>query len=136
VSAAGAPPPDGVHHLAIQVSDLAAAEAFYGGVLGLAVMRRWPAADGAGERSIWMDAGGGAFVALERVPAGPPPRDEAAPGLHMLALRIARAARADWEARLAAANVAVVHRTSYTIYVRDPEGNRIGLSHWPDAAEG
>jgi glyoxylase I family protein len=55
-------------------------------------------------------------------------------GYLMIALRITRAARADWEARLAAAGVAVVHRTAYTIYVADPEGNRVGLSHWPDAA--
>jgi len=24
-----------------------------------------------------------------------------------------------------------VHRTRWTLYLRDPEGNRIGLSHYP-----
>ena len=42
---------------------------------------------------------------------------------------------AEWEARLRSRGVEVVHRTAWTIYVRDPEGNRIGLSHHPDAAE-
>ncbi|HLK89368.1 MAG TPA: VOC family protein, partial [Polyangia bacterium] len=42
----------GVHHVAIGVRDLAACEAFYTGVLGLSVVRRWPAEDGAGERSV------------------------------------------------------------------------------------
>ena len=37
-----------MHHVAIAVRDLAACEAFYAGVLGLPVLRRWPAADGAG----------------------------------------------------------------------------------------
>jgi hypothetical protein len=54
-------------------------------------------------------------------------------GYLMIALRITPAARPDWEARLAAARVVVVHRTDYTLYLADPEGNRIGLSHWPDA---
>jgi hypothetical protein len=125
--------------VAIAVRDLPAVEAFYTGVLGLAILRRWPVAgDETRDRSVWCDLGGGAFLALER--AGDPERageGEAAGRAHgylMIALRITRAARADWEARLAAAGVVVVHRTAYTLYVDDPEGNRVGLSHWPDAA--
>ena len=126
----------GVHHLAILVRDLAAAEAFYGGLLGLPVLRRWPAdpaVAGGPERSIWLDAGGGAFLALERAPEGAPAA-AAAPadaGLHLFALSIAPAERGAWERRFAAAGVAVYRRTDYTVYVRDPEGNRVGLSHWP-----
>ena len=30
--------------------------------------------------------------------------------------------------------VGLVNRTRWTLYVRDPEGNRIGLSHYPDEA--
>jgi catechol 2,3-dioxygenase-like lactoylglutathione lyase family enzyme len=128
----------GVHHVAVGVRDLAACEAFYTGVLGLPVLRRWPAADGAGERSVWLDLGRGAFLALERVAGAAPAPGGAGdrPGYLMIAVAIARAARAEWEARLAAAGVAVVHRTPYTLYVADPEGNRVGLSHWPDAAPG
>jgi len=132
-----APPPAGVHHAAIAVRDLPALEAFYTGALGLPVLRRWPA-PGGGDRSVWLDLGAGAFLALERVPAadraalapaGPPAR-----GYLMIALRIGPGARAAWEARLAAAGVAIAHRTDFTLYVDDPEGNRIGLSHWPDPA--
>lgn len=126
-----APPPGGVHHLAIAVRDPTATAAFYEGVLGLPILRRWPGADGA-LRSIWLDLGGGAFLALERTSGGAGTRDDQTPGFQMVALRIGRAARADWETRFAAAGVAVVHRTAYTIYLRDPEGNRVGLSHWPD----
>ena len=134
--------PGGVHHVAVGVRDLAACEAFYTGVLGLPVLRRWSAGEGtAGDRSVWLDLGGGAFLALERAgepgaDAGAPPPAPRAHGYLMIALAIARAARATWEQRLAAAGVAIVHRTSYTLYVTDPEGNRVGLSHWPDAAAG
>jgi catechol 2,3-dioxygenase-like lactoylglutathione lyase family enzyme len=122
------------HHLAIQCADLARCERFYREVLGLEVLRRWPLPDG-GDRSVWLRVGEG-FLALERadrVAAARPWRD-GEPGLHLVALRIPREERPTWEARLAARGAEVVHRTRWTLYVRDPEGNRVGLSHWPDAA--
>jgi len=131
--------PGGVHHVAVGVRDLAACEAFYTGVLGLPVLRRWPAGAGTpGDRSVWLDLGRGAFLALERaepsIDAGASSSAAGAAGYLMIALAIARDARAAWEERLTAAGVAIVHRTSYTLYVTDPEGNRVGLSHWPQAA--
>jgi glyoxylase I family protein len=126
--------PGGVHHVALGVGDLARCEAFYTGVLGLPVLRRWPAADGAGDRSVWLDLGRGAFLALERVSGMAAAAFGDRAGYLMIALAIARGARDEWEARFAAAGVAIVHRTDHTLYVADPEGNRVGLSHWPDAA--
>ena len=123
----------GIHHVAIQVRDLAAAEAFYGGVLGLPVMRRWQGEDG--ERSIWFDLHDGGFLAVERVAGTPLPHEGFYTddlGIHLVALAIKRAERDAWEAHLVAAGHEIVHRTDYTLYVRDPEGNRVGLSHWPD----
>jgi catechol 2,3-dioxygenase-like lactoylglutathione lyase family enzyme len=157
-----------LHHAAVRCRDLARAERFYAGVLGLPVLRRWPraAADGGGDRSVWLALGGGGFLALERadgggeggraggdagpgagaVAAGEPvaiggadlPFDAAPPGWHVVALSMERADRSSWEARLAAAGVAVERRTPFSIFFRDPEGNRLALSHWPDeaAAEG
>ena len=124
----------GLHHLAIRVRDLAGAERFYCGVLGLAVSRRWPAADGLGERSIWVDTGDGAFLALESVVGDADADvdgDADGDGLHLVALRIGVEDRGAWKERLARAGVAVYHQTRFTIYVRDPEGNRVGLSHHP-----
>jgi len=101
-----------VHHVALAVTDLGAAEAFYAGVLGLPVTAR-------SERSIWMDLDG-AILMLERegTPGGP----------HCLALSIAPGERAAWRARLGAA---IENETAYTLYLRDPDGNRIGLSCYP-----
>jgi catechol 2,3-dioxygenase-like lactoylglutathione lyase family enzyme len=130
----------GFHHVAIQCADLGACERFYREVLGLEVLRRWPR-PGGGDRSVWLAVGDG-FLALERAEgaAGPAPARGAegawrdgVPGPHLVALRIARSERASWEARLASRGVPVAHRTRFTIYLRDPEGNRVGLSHWPDA---
>jgi glyoxylase I family protein len=125
-----------IHHLAIKVRDLPAAERFYRDILGLPVQRRWPADDGPGDRSLWLDLGAGAFLALERASLARPPLDEEEPGLHVVALRIGRDDRPAWMARLAAAGVPIYRQTDFTIYVRDPEGNRIGLSHWPEASVG
>jgi catechol 2,3-dioxygenase-like lactoylglutathione lyase family enzyme len=122
------------HHLAIQCSDLARCERFYRDVLGLEVLRRWPRPEG-GDRSVWLGVGEG-FLALEHADREqePSPWRDGQPGLHLVALRIPRDQRGVWEERLAARGAEVVHRTRWTLYVRDPEGNRVGLSHWPDAA--
>jgi catechol 2,3-dioxygenase-like lactoylglutathione lyase family enzyme len=125
------------HHLAVQCTDLAACERFYRDVLGLAVVRRWPRVDAqSGDRSVWLGVGDG-FIALERAdePPSPGPWRDGKAGLHLVALQIGADERAAWERRLAARGVEVVHRTRWTLYIRDPEGNRIGLSHWPHEAE-
>jgi len=126
----------GFHHLAVRCRDLARCEAFYREVLGLAVLRRWQDEAGA-ERSVWLALGEGegeGFLALERAgEAGPAAAfHDGRAGLHLVALRIARADRERWEARLAAAGVVIVHRTRWTLYLQDPEGNRVGLSHHPE----
>jgi glyoxylase I family protein len=128
--------PKGFHHLAIKVRDLAAAERFYCEILELPVQRRWPSSDGQGDRSLWLDLGAGAFLALERATLERTPLDEEEPGLHLVALRIERDQRQAWIERLAGKGVPLYRQTDYTIYVRDPEGNRIGLSHWPEASPG
>jgi catechol 2,3-dioxygenase-like lactoylglutathione lyase family enzyme len=123
----------GFHHLAVQCARLEPCERFYREVLGLPVVRRGTGADGR-ERSVWLGLGGGGFLALEQAGEAPDTRpwSDPRPGLHLLALRIEASGRAVWEARLAAAGVEVVHRTRWTLYFRDPEGNRIGLSHHPE----
>lgn len=127
------------HHLAIQCADLDRCERFYREVLGLPVLRRWPREEGGGDRSVWLSIGegdGAGFLALERAEEEPrlgPWRDGKA-GLHLVALRIAPSERRTWEDRLETAGVLVVHRTRWTIYFHDPEGNRIGLTHHPHDA--
>jgi len=124
-----------VHHLAVVVADLERAAAFYTGVLGLRELRRWDDAQGR-QRSIWCELGAGVFLAIERAERLGPQRDDLAPGFHCIALGIRPDEREAWREKLTRAGVEVFRESPYTLYVRDPDGNIVGLSHFPNAAEG
>lgn len=122
----------GFHHLAIQVRDLLRTSAFYQEVLGLPEQARYHRPDGT-LRSIWIGLPDG-FLALEECEAPPraTPFRDPTPGLHLLALRISPEERAAAVRELEARGVEVLHQTRWTLYFRDPEGNRIALSHHPE----
>ena len=109
--------------MALRVADPERALRFYGGVLGLAEVRRFD--EGGRVRSIWV-AVGDAVLMLEREikPAGA----EAGSG-HVLVLAVSDLGR--WEQRLSAAGVPIADRTAATLYVVDPDGHRVGLSVFP-----
>jgi catechol 2,3-dioxygenase-like lactoylglutathione lyase family enzyme len=119
-----------LHHLAVVVSDLARAEKFYCDVLGLHLVRRWNDDAGA-HRSTWVSLGS-AFLAIERATRSGPMRADDAPGHHCVALAIREIERADWRVRLGAAGVAIERESPYTMYFRDPDGNLVALSHYPE----
>lgn len=120
-----------IHHVAILVDDLDAAERFYASVLGLPVEKRWPDAATGGTRSVWLALGAGALLMLERASPGDKRRGAMGGGWHLLALTIKPEDRKTVESALLAAGVAVDSRSDYTLYARDPEGNRIAFSHYP-----
>lgn len=120
----------GVHHLALRVSDLERAVAFYRDVLGLAELARHKFPDGS-DRSSWLALPGGAFLALERASPSAAPRATDSVGYCVLALRIWRDQRSQIADELRRRGATIVHQTRWTIYLEDPEGNRIGLSHHP-----
>src|SRR4051812_44019726 len=111
-----------IHHLAFRTEDLARLERFYVGALGLAVIRRQAS------RSVWLDAGG-TIVMLElreaAEPIHPPGSKE------LIAFAIEPDARTLVSERLASAGVPIEASTEFTLYVRDPDGRRIGLSSYP-----
>jgi len=109
-----------LHHLALRVSDCARAAAFYSGLLGLPEVRRLQ--QGGALRAVWLSAGG-AVIMLERSLRGAGPAEGSG---HVLAFAVSDL-RA-WEERLAAAGVPVDDRTEETLFVRDPDGHRVGLS--------
>ncbi len=124
-----------VHHLALGVHDLDAMVEFYRRVVGLRLIQ-WHHDDDGMPRSAWLALGEvGSFLALERCADKPQPEGEwraVVPGYFFLALRIGNGERARWEGRLREYGVPIHHRTAFTLYFRDPEGNRVGLSHHPD----
>ncbi|HVP68199.1 MAG TPA: VOC family protein [Anaeromyxobacteraceae bacterium] len=126
----------GLHHVALRCRDLERCERFYREVIGLEVLRRWPA-DGGGDRSVWLALDGGrGFLALERAESegGGQPADAAPAGWHVVALSISRRDRSRWEDRLAGLGVEIDRKTQWSLFLRDPEGNRLALSHWPEAS--
>jgi catechol 2,3-dioxygenase-like lactoylglutathione lyase family enzyme len=115
-----------VHHVALAVGNLQAAEAFYVALLGLPLLER--KADAAGRpRSLWLRLGE-IILMLERSDAPATPA-----GMNVLALVIAPEERAAWEDRLAGR---IERRSAHTLYLRDPDGHRIGLSHYPQKDPG
>ncbi len=109
-----------VHHLALRVADCERAAAFYTGLLGLPELRRFE--DAGRPRSIWLRAGD-AVLMLELGLRGLGPDQGSG---HLLALAVD--SLPEWEPRLGAAGVAIDDRTAHTLYVRDPDGHRVGLT--------
>jgi glyoxylase I family protein len=112
-----------IHHVALRVADCERSAAFYSGVLGLSERRRL--LDGSTLRAIWLETGG-ALLMLERVLRGSGADDGSG---HLIAFAVDDLVT--WEQRLAAAGVPVDDRTAHTLYVRDPDGHRVGLSTFP-----
>jgi catechol 2,3-dioxygenase-like lactoylglutathione lyase family enzyme len=130
----------GVLETVLYVEDFTRACAFYEQVLGLNSIYR-------DQRLCAYDIGGrgvlllflrGQSLQTVRLPGGTiPPHDGHGP-VH-IAFSIAAADRADWEARLEAAEVTIEGRTSWprggeSIYFRDPDGHLVELATpglWP-----
>jgi|CXWL01.1.fsa_nt_gi catechol 2,3-dioxygenase-like lactoylglutathione lyase family enzyme len=123
----------GFHHVALQVDAVEQVAAFYADSFGLKELSRHFRDDGT-LRSIWLAASSGAepqggFIAVELAPKDAL-RGEKGPSL--LALRIDTSARERVRQELVAKGIKIEKETRWTLYVRDPEGNWVGLSHHPD----
>lgn len=112
-----------VSHLALRVADLERSARFYGGLLGLPELRRDCDEQGL-LRAVWLQAGP-AVLMLERELRGHGPAEGSG---HVLALEVDDLAA--WRTRLAGAGVEIDDATTFTIYVHDPDGHRLGLTTW------
>ena len=123
------PPVETVVETAVYAADLAAAEAFYAGVLGLPVIGREAG------RHVFFRVGGGS-VLLVFDPAATlrggvlPPHGAAGPGHFAVGVRTETLDA--WRGHLAAQGVAIEHeqawpRGGHSLYVRDPAGNSVEL---------
>jgi catechol 2,3-dioxygenase-like lactoylglutathione lyase family enzyme len=118
-----------LHHLALGTRKVAELAAFYRDVLELRELTRHLNPDGS-LRSVWLDLDG-ALLMIEQ--SDEPPRQVVGigAGLFLIALRASRAEQARYEAKLAQHGLPVESRSDWTIYARDPDGNRIALSAYP-----
>jgi len=117
---AAAPGTPALHHVALRVADLERSAAFYTGLVGLQEAERL--FDGDRLRAIWLRAGD-VVLMLERQLRGAGPGEGSA---HLLAFRVS--GLEGWAERLAAAGIRLDDRTAHTLYFRDPDGHRVGLS--------
>lgn len=115
-----------LHHVALKARDPDALARFYREVVGLPEQTRHR--DERGLRSVWLELEPGILMIERAEQTGPAPLfDEDPPGLHLLALRIRPDEAKSWREQ-----VRVLRESAYTLYVTDPEGNRLALSSWPE----
>jgi glyoxylase I family protein len=108
-----------IHHIALRTGDVARLEGFYGGLLGLVTRRR------EGDRATWLDAAE-VVVMLERAEPGEPAVPERT--MDLVAFEVDAGQKEAVAARLSAAGIPIEASTAHTIYFRDPDGRRVGLS--------
>lgn len=120
-----------LHHVAVGVRDVERVANFYRDVLGLPEIARH--ADEVGAlRSIWLDLGG-PILMLERTAEAPRRVDGVGAGPFLIALAVEPEAHERLERALEAAGSPIEARTQHSSYARDPEGNRIAISHYSEA---
>jgi catechol 2,3-dioxygenase-like lactoylglutathione lyase family enzyme len=111
-----------LHHLALRAADVEATVSFYKQLLGLGELRSER------PRSVWLGLGDGAILMVEARSTGEP---AISPGSLELA-----AFRVDDERKGAIRAFALERgcfdgETAYTVYLRDPDGRRVGVSTYP-----
>jgi catechol 2,3-dioxygenase-like lactoylglutathione lyase family enzyme len=108
-----------LHHLAFRTRDLAALATFYGEMLGLEVVRD------ASPHSLWLGLGGNAVLMIEAAADGEPGIPAAS--MELMALRVS-VEQKDAVAQRSRDCGGFDGETAFTVYLRDPDGRRIGVS--------
>lgn len=111
-----------VHHIALRSADVESLAAFYRELLGLAECRD------ARPRSVWLRLGPDAVLMIEARPDGEPAPDPAS--MELVALAAEPELREAIRRRAEAAEC-FDGATEHTLYLRDPEGRRVGISSYP-----
>jgi glyoxylase I family protein len=118
-----------IHHLAMRTRDVAALAHFYTAHVGLTVVRRHEGTgEAGGTRAIWL-AAGDAVVMIEHAREAEPTVPERT--MELVAFALPAEERAHRKIALAAAGIPLEGETAHTLYIRDPDGRRVGLSDYP-----
>jgi hypothetical protein len=118
--------------VALGARDVLAVSAFYRDAFRLPHVATHHFEDGT-PRSVWLDLGG-AILMVEHTEAPPGHVVGVGAGPFLLAFRVTPGERGAVEGWLAAHGSPVESRTAFTSYTRDPEGNRVAISHHPEPA--
>ncbi|RAL25238.1 glyoxalase [Lujinxingia litoralis] len=118
-----------LHHIALGARDVASLADFYQRAFALPEITQHHYPDGR-LRSVWLDLNPGILMVehttrtrerAEGVDAGP----------FLLAFTIDAGQRDAMAARLVQLGASLETQSDFSIYARDPEGNRVALSHYP-----
>lgn len=120
-----------INHIAVKTSDLARAEHFYVQIVGLSVLKRHNDASGK-PRSVWCELKTG-FLAIEKAESARAVKHDAEPGWHGVMFGISVEERTSMMAHCERHGAPVIKETDFTFYVRDPDGNMVGFSHYPQS---
>ena len=114
--------PPRLHHLALRAADVDVTATFYRCMLALEIVRDER------PRALWLGLADGSVVMVEARGAGEP---APSPGsLELFALEVTEDAKARIR-RLAIEAGCFDGETAHTVYVRDPDGRRVGASTYP-----
>lgn len=117
-----------VHHIALRCADVERTAAFYETVIGL--KRNSALNDERGLRAIWLSAGSTIVMCERREPGEPSAFDG---DMNLVAFAVDVSEWSELERSLASSHVAIDGSSNFTIYLRDPDGRRVGLSSFPEA---
>lgn len=126
----------GLHHIALGAQDIKALATFYQDIFGLTVITTNYTAinthyEDAIVRSIWLRCDDWILM-IERIThhdQRPIHTEGVSPGPFLLVFDAPD--HETFEQKLASYNIGIDMRTSYTVYARDIEGNRIAVSTYP-----
>jgi glyoxylase I family protein len=111
-----------LHHVALRCRDVEKTARFYEQMLGLELVRD------ARPRALWLGLGGGAVLMVEAREPGEPAI--AAGSRELLALRVSPDRKTAIRTRAVTLGV-FDGETQHTVYFRDPDGRRVGVSTFP-----
>jgi len=110
-----------IHHLAITTSDPERLARFYETIPGLSVIRRNE--EGGSVRSVWLSGDDRVILMIERGESQ---------GAFALVFDLFEKSGEKKQRDLSAILPLEEERTEFTLYFRDPDGNRLGFSSFPE----
>lgn len=114
-----------MHHLAFRTHKLFELRAFYVQLFAFEAIRQTAT-------SVWLSVGQ-TILMLEQATVDEP--EIPFESQEFVAFQCAAEDLPAWQAHLQAHHIAVEHQTAHTLYFRDPDGRRVGVSAYPVPAE-